>query len=1511
MKHRYLRWLVPQAVTTCTILSFANVTQGQIVPDQTLSTPSRVDAVGCTNCVIEGGTLRGGNLFHSFQEFSIPTGGSAFFNNPVAIENILTRVTGNSISTLDGLLKANGAANFFLLNPNGIVFGPNARLELGGSFFASTANSFKFSDGSEFSATNPQAAPLLTINLTPGLQTGTIAPGSQIVNRGTLVARQDMILESDHLDLQGQLVAGRDLLLKAQDTVQIRDTSLAPFLARSGRDLTLQGNQTVDIFALNHPASGLFSGGNLVLRSANSVGGDAHYFAGGNFRIEQLDGELGNLFSPNDPIIRSQGDVSFFGYFGTSLHILSGGSVNIGRIIITGPDTLGDTINPTNTPQLANVVLSDGTPLTIDGSARPTVDIRAGMDPATIGTPLGTVGVNFPIDFFFPLAPGNNPVRTSADITIGGIDAERGQVLITNQYLADRQLPGGTITINGALFGGFPLGIGVGSINGDAGSIDIDSRAGISVNSLLSTDSTVGSGGNIKLLAQGDINVAPGASIRANGTFNGGITLNTFNNGSVFLAGNVSGTSNGAGTGIGGDIILDTRSLFLTNGARIVTSTTGSAIGGDITINAQEGVQIVGEGSSTQQVSGIFASTQGSGTGGSVTMTTPQLNLQAGGQIGVNTSQSGQGGNLTIQVANQIEIDGTNSTGTIASGLGTNAIAGGNAGATQINTNQLTIRNGGQIGAGTFGSGNGGKITITASDVQVNGGGTAGRSGIFTSAESGSSGRAGAVEVFTDQLEVSDGALLSVGTDGSGEGGTLSIVANQVVVQDSGQILATTTSSGTGGNLTIQATDFVQVNGDSSKITTRTEDNASGQAGNLLIATDLLTVRDGAQIDSSSFGAGPGGSVLVTADTVEVAGTSSNGQTVSGVFASANSTLSNAGNGGTLTVNTRELLVLDGAGISVSTQGSGNGGDLAVNANSVFVQGIVTAATQGSGTAGNIAFKPLNGDSLAFQFQDEARISASTNGTGAGGSVTINAPQAVTLSGAGAVTAETRGSGTGGSVTIDAPQLLIQDGVEISTSTTGVGTGGNINVIASDFFTLTDAELSSETDGVGNAGSVSVTTGQFTLQNGAEITTATEGTGQGGNIEVFASQGIELVGSGSTLLATTGISDNPLSITQTGAAGSIRLTTPGRFTLQQGAEVSVSSGAIGGKAGDITLVANTAELNQGGRVLSNTAGTGQAGNLILQIADRLLLNGEGTGLFAGTDEGSSGNGGSIAIANPQELTLQDRATINVGSTGTGQSGNLSLQAGRVTLRNQSSLVAETKTTDGGNIQITSDAAVLLRNNSLISATAGTAEAGGNGGNITITTPFVIGFLPENSDIRANAFTGNGGNITVNAFSIFGLEFRPVDTPNSDITASSQFGFAGTIVLNTLNIDPSRGLTALPLNLTDPSRQVDRSCSVRRQKGNSFVVVGRGGLPASPEDSWSGLTPQVELLAPVTSGTSRLAPSQQPQKTAKSQIVEAQGWQQNVDGSISLVAQAVEPSSHGQWQATAACQLPLE
>lgn len=90
--------------------------------------------------LIEGGARRDSNLFHSFSEFNINNGQRVFFANPAGVDRILSRVTGNTQSNILGTLGVLGNADLFLLNPNGIVFGPNARLDVWGSFLATTAD---------------------------------------------------------------------------------------------------------------------------------------------------------------------------------------------------------------------------------------------------------------------------------------------------------------------------------------------------------------------------------------------------------------------------------------------------------------------------------------------------------------------------------------------------------------------------------------------------------------------------------------------------------------------------------------------------------------------------------------------------------------------------------------------------------------------------------------------------------------------------------------------------------------------------------------------------------------------------------------------------------------------------------------------------------------------------------------------------------------------------------------------------------------------------------------------------------------------------------------------------------------------------------------------------------------------------------------------------------------------------------------------------------------------------
>lgn len=182
-------WIIPVVNLVCIVLP----SQAEITSDRTLPTKSLIKTQG-VNTLIEGGTIRGNNLFHSFSQFSIQKNGEAHFNNAQSIQNIISRITGNDASRIDGLIKANGQSNLFLINPNGLIFGANARLDLGGSFVASTATSILFSDGFELGV-DTLAVPInLSISAPVGLRLTGKSQAINVLGNGYSLSRRDPLI---------------------------------------------------------------------------------------------------------------------------------------------------------------------------------------------------------------------------------------------------------------------------------------------------------------------------------------------------------------------------------------------------------------------------------------------------------------------------------------------------------------------------------------------------------------------------------------------------------------------------------------------------------------------------------------------------------------------------------------------------------------------------------------------------------------------------------------------------------------------------------------------------------------------------------------------------------------------------------------------------------------------------------------------------------------------------------------------------------------------------------------------------------------------------------------------------------------------------------------------------------------------------------------------------------------------------------------------------------------------
>ncbi|WP_427162941.1 filamentous hemagglutinin N-terminal domain-containing protein [Aliinostoc sp. HNIBRCY26] len=506
---------------------------------------------------------------------------------------------------------------------------------------------------------------------------------------------------------------------------------------------------------------------------------------------------------------------------------------------------------------------------------------------------------------------------------------------------------------------------------------------------------------------------------------------------------------------------------------------------------------------------------------------------------------------------------------------------------------------------------------------------------------------------------------------------------------------------------------------------------------------------------------------------------------------------------------------------SVSTSPTTEFGDIQLRTGSlVNVSGINAGSVQ------------LNGGNITLQ--DGSLIAGQNLGQQPGGNIQIIGSESLSIIGATSIlpsqiATQALGLGKGGDINISAPQIMLQNGGIVTASTFSAASSGTVTINAPLAVQLTGTSpfdpsalsaFATTTFNQGNAGSVNLSTGTLTVRGGAQITSTTLGSGDAGQVSVNATKMIDLAG-------TSPVSNSAIVSTSFGAGdgGTTTVNTP-KLILDNGGAI-ITTAFSSGDAGKIIINAeDSIEMRNSQQLDLNLANSNFVNT---QITSSVTAAPAILRLILGLPEKATGNAGSVLI-NTSTLNMDKNAVISVENRQTGQGGQLEITADLVNLANRSRISALTTSGNGGNINFDVQTGLLLRQSSQISTTAGGL---GNGGNIIISSPIILGL--ENSDIIANAVGGRGGNINITTQGIIGLVFRNTLTPRedltNDITASSAFSVNGTVKINNVGVDPNSGLVELPENLTDTSQQIATGCA--STNASSFVATGRGGVPQNP------------------------------------------------------------------------------
>ncbi len=777
-----------------------------------LATGTNVGRSGAV-LTIDGGARAGGNLFHSFRDFSLGAGETARWtaSDPAGVASVINRVTGGGLSTIAGTIDSTALPNasFYFINPAGILFTQGARLNVpGAAYFSTAAGGLRFADGARFAAVAPGGS---TLSMAAPESFGFLGGEGSISVVGV---GQEFITFNNPLSLTAAHVGVRagQLFMRSLDVVatggQARSVSLSDPLAGAAftGDVRLDNSQifvgaTGDNVQSIRIGAGRFTQVGGLLLSTSFFAGDA-----GDLVLKVKDADITGAVSSDTGPTTVDGDAGDVTISADRLRV-GGGSLitsstygrgDAGNVTITAADILvednalvaSDAVGEASTGRSGSVRIDAG---------NLTVRNLAGISSSTGGA--GDAG----------------SVRVKADALLldGGFISSVAQsgsgdggVVLVEARLLDIRNKGGITSFSAS--------------GGDAGTVEVRAdKVSLSTNG--SIDSVSFATG-----ASGDVSISAGAvavnqafvSTAAFGSGQGGDIsivapqLTVENTGSI--------TSDTTGRGDAGDVTIAATRLTVSGNSVISSSTKGAGAGGRISISAETALVTFSEVRSQANVGST-------GPAGTVALKIDRLALEDQSVISSTTFGAGDGG-LVSAVSRDIALD--------SSGIVSRAFLGGDAGQVLIQTGALNLKGSG-ISSSTNGAGDAGGVTIKAERVQLTNAST-----IQSGAAGGSRGNGGTVDIATDDLDLRAESSIVTTTLSSGNAGKVAISAGQASLDDY------------------------------SLISSRATDLSVGSAGSIALKAASLQLMAGSQIQTSSLNPNPAGSIDIASEgAVSVAGT--------------------------------------------------------------------------------------------------------------------------------------------------------------------------------------------------------------------------------------------------------------------------------------------------------------------------------------------------------------------------------------------------------------------------------------------------------------------------------------------------------------------------------------------------------------------------------------------------------------------------------------------------------------